>query len=88
MSNAAETANSALIPQGAAYGLLIGLSIVFCGIILLSIKIQKDYLAEDSGQSEMFMVSAPLHPQDSASKSVSGRQSISGNRTYCLSSDK
>ncbi|OQD70514.1 hypothetical protein PENDEC_c023G00451 [Penicillium decumbens] len=55
MSNAAETANSALIPQGAAYGLLIGLSIVFCGIILLSIKIQKDYLAEDSGQSEMFM---------------------------------
>ncbi|KAJ5217421.1 hypothetical protein N7468_010429 [Penicillium chermesinum] len=56
MSNVAETAHSALLPQGAAYGLLIGLSILFCGIILLSVKIQKDYLAEDSGESEMFMV--------------------------------
>ncbi|KAK8074468.1 Sodium:solute symporter family-domain-containing protein [Apiospora hydei] len=46
----------ALIPQATAYGLLIGLGILFCAIILLAVKLQKAYLAEDSGTSEMFMV--------------------------------
>lgn len=45
-----------LIPQGAAYGLLIGLGILFCLVIIAAVKIQKAYLAEDSGTSEMFMV--------------------------------
>lgn len=45
-----------LIPQGTAYGLLIGLGVLFCGVILVAIKIQKAYLSEDSGTSEMFMV--------------------------------
>lgn len=36
--------------------MLIGLSIFFCGVILVAIRIQKRYLAEDSGTSEMFMV--------------------------------
>lgn len=45
-----------LVPQETAYGLLIGLGILFCGVILVSVKIQKAYLAEDSGKTEMFMV--------------------------------
>ncbi|KAL4874049.1 hypothetical protein BDV12DRAFT_205414 [Aspergillus spectabilis] len=45
-----------LVPQGTAYGLLIGLGILFCGVILIAIKVQKAYLAEDSATSEMFMV--------------------------------
>ncbi|KAJ9293577.1 hypothetical protein DTO271G3_7656 [Paecilomyces variotii] len=45
-----------LIPQGTAYGLLIGLGVLFCAVILVAIKIQKAYLSEDSGTSEMFMV--------------------------------
>ncbi|KAL4885228.1 Sodium:solute symporter family-domain-containing protein [Aspergillus karnatakaensis] len=45
-----------LVPQGTAYGLLIGLSILFCGVILIAIKVQKAYLSEDSATSEMFMV--------------------------------
>ncbi|KAI2616642.1 Sodium:solute symporter family-domain-containing protein [Hypomontagnella submonticulosa] len=45
-----------LIPQSTGYGLLIGLGIAFCAVILVAIKIQKAYLAEDSGTSEMFMV--------------------------------
>lgn len=45
-----------LVSQGTGYGLLIGLGVVFCGVILVAIKIQKQYLAEDSGTSEMFMV--------------------------------
>ncbi|KAJ5550249.1 Sodium/solute symporter [Penicillium sp. DV-2018c] len=56
MSNAVDTTNLSLLPQGAAYGLLIGLSVLFCGVILVAVKIQKAYLAEDSGKSEMFMV--------------------------------
>ncbi|KAI8170089.1 Urea active transporter [Colletotrichum sp. SAR 10_70] len=36
--------------------MLIGLGIGFCGVILAAVKIQKAYLAEDSGTSEMFMV--------------------------------
>ncbi|KAJ0309487.1 hypothetical protein COL516b_002732 [Colletotrichum fioriniae] len=45
-----------LIPQSTSYGMLIGLGIGFCGVILAAVKIQKAYLAEDSGTSEMFMV--------------------------------
>ncbi|KAL3497121.1 Sodium:solute symporter family-domain-containing protein [Aspergillus germanicus] len=45
-----------LVPQGTAYGLLIGLGVLFCGVILIAIKIQKAYLSEDSATSEMFMV--------------------------------
>ncbi|KAJ5156321.1 hypothetical protein N7492_009124 [Penicillium capsulatum] len=56
MSNTIDTANLALISQGAAYGLLIGLGVLFCGVILIAVKVQKAFLAEDSGKSEMFMV--------------------------------
>jgi hypothetical protein len=35
MANTIDTSKLALIPQGAAYGLLIGLSVVFCGVIFL-----------------------------------------------------
>ncbi|KAJ6016077.1 hypothetical protein N7540_010668 [Penicillium herquei] len=56
MSNTIDTAKLALISQGTAYGLLIGLSVLFCGVILFAVKIQKAYLSEDSGKSEMFMV--------------------------------
>ncbi|KAJ5659888.1 hypothetical protein N7507_006339 [Penicillium longicatenatum] len=56
MSNTNDTAKLALIPQGAAYGLLIGLGVLFCGVILLAVKVQRAYLSEDSGKSEMFMV--------------------------------
>ncbi|KAI1101999.1 Sodium:solute symporter family-domain-containing protein [Jackrogersella minutella] len=45
-----------LIPQGTGYGLLIGLGVGFCAVILVAIKVQKAYLSEDSGTSEMFMV--------------------------------
>ncbi|KAF9889844.1 hypothetical protein FE257_006934 [Aspergillus nanangensis] len=45
-----------LISQGTGYGMLIGLGILFCGVILLAVRVQKLYLNEDSGQSEMFMV--------------------------------
>ncbi|KAF8855946.1 hypothetical protein BDZ45DRAFT_804569 [Acephala macrosclerotiorum] len=45
-----------LLHQGTAYGILIGLGVGFCGVILLAVKIQKVYLSEDSGTSEMFMV--------------------------------
>ncbi|KAI3399142.1 hypothetical protein diail_7721 [Diaporthe ilicicola] len=45
-----------LIPQGTAYGLLIGLGVLFCVVILAAVRIQKAYLSEDSGKSEMFMV--------------------------------
>ncbi|KAJ6017283.1 hypothetical protein N7451_000662 [Penicillium sp. IBT 35674x] len=56
MSNTIDTAKLALIPQGAAYGLLIGLGVLFCGVILLAVEVQRAYLSEDSGKSEMFMV--------------------------------
>lgn len=45
-----------LISQGTAYGLLIGLGVLFCAVILAAVRIQKLYLSEDSGTSEMFMV--------------------------------
>ena len=45
-----------LLSQGTGYGIIIGLGILFAVIILVAVKIQKLYLMEDSGQSEMFMV--------------------------------
>jgi hypothetical protein len=44
----------ALIPQGAAYGLLIGLSVLFCGVILIAVKVQKavSIVLDMSGQSK------------------------------------
>ncbi|KAF2429081.1 SSS family solute:Na+ symporter [Tothia fuscella] len=45
-----------LLSQADGYGIIIGLSVVFCLIILAAVRIQKRYLAEDSDQSEMFMV--------------------------------
>ncbi|KAI1760661.1 Sodium:solute symporter family-domain-containing protein [Hypoxylon sp. FL1150] len=45
-----------LVPQETGYGLLIGLGVAFCAVILAALKIQKAYLSEDSGTSEMFMV--------------------------------
>lgn len=51
-----STEGVTLISQGTGYGLLIGLAVAFCGIILIAVKIQKSYLLEDSGKSEMFMV--------------------------------
>ncbi|KAI1384419.1 Sodium:solute symporter family-domain-containing protein [Hypoxylon trugodes] len=45
-----------LVPQSTGYGLLIGLGVAFCAVILAAVKIQKVFLSEDSGTSEMFMV--------------------------------
>ncbi|KAM0716246.1 hypothetical protein Q7P37_007691 [Cladosporium fusiforme] len=45
-----------LLSQADGYGVIVGLSILFCGIILFAVRIQKRYLAEDSNHSEMFMV--------------------------------
>ncbi|KAI1805602.1 Sodium:solute symporter family-domain-containing protein [Daldinia bambusicola] len=45
-----------LVPQGTGYGLLIGLGVGFCAVILGAIKVQRAYLSEDSGTSEMFLV--------------------------------
>ncbi|KAL8822254.1 MAG: hypothetical protein Q9191_007005 [Dirinaria sp. TL-2023a] len=45
-----------LLSQGTGYGIIIGLGILFAAIILFAVKIQKLYLMEDSGRSEMFMV--------------------------------
>lgn len=51
-----DTGGVSLISQGTGYGLLIGLAMLFCGVILIAVKVQKAYLLEDSGKSEMFMV--------------------------------
>lgn len=51
-----ETGDVSLISQGTGYGLLVGLAVLFCGVILIAVKVQKAYLLEDSGKSEMFMV--------------------------------
>lgn len=45
-----------LLSQADGYGIIIGLSVLFCLIILAAVRIQKRYLSEDSDQSEMFMV--------------------------------
>jgi Na+/proline symporter len=46
----------ALLNQAHGYGIIIGLSVLFCLIIVAAVKVQKRYLSEDSEQSEMFMV--------------------------------
>ena len=51
-----DTGGVSLISQGTGYGLLIGLAVLFCGVILIAVKVQRAYLLEDSGKSEMFMV--------------------------------
>ena len=45
-----------LLTQADGYGIIIGLSVIFCFIILAAVRIQKRYLSEDSDHSEMFMV--------------------------------
>jgi len=45
-----------VLAQADGYGIIIGLSVMFCLIILTAVRIQKRYLSENSDQSEMFMV--------------------------------
>jgi hypothetical protein len=42
-----------LLSQATGYGLICGLSVLFCIIILVAVRLQKWYLSEDSDQSEM-----------------------------------
>ena len=46
----------ALVSQGTGYGIIIGLGALFAILILISVRVQKRYLLEDSDRSEMFMV--------------------------------
>lgn len=45
-----------LVSQATGYGIIIGLGALFAILILISVRIQKRYLQEDSDRSEMFMV--------------------------------
>ena len=45
-----------LVSQGAGYGIIIGLGVLFAAVILVAVEIQKLYLMEDLGRSEMSMV--------------------------------
>ena len=45
-----------LLSQGTGYGIIVGLDILFAVVIIFAVKIQKLYVMEDSGRSEMFMV--------------------------------
>jgi hypothetical protein len=45
-----------LLSQATGYGMVIGFSVLFAVLILAAVRIQKLYLSEDSGKSEMFMV--------------------------------
>lgn len=45
-----------LVNQATGYGVIVGMGVLFTIIILAAVKIQKLYLMEDSGKSEMFMV--------------------------------
>ncbi|KAH9995873.1 Sodium:solute symporter family-domain-containing protein [Xylariaceae sp. FL0662B] len=45
-----------LLGQDVGYGVVIGLGVLFAVVILIAVKLQKLYLNEDSGESEMFMV--------------------------------
>ncbi|KAF2103097.1 SSS family solute:Na+ symporter [Rhizodiscina lignyota] len=49
-------ASDLLLSQGTGYGILIGLAVVFCLIILTAVRIQRRYLQEETNHSEMFMV--------------------------------
>lgn len=46
----------ALLSQAEGYGIIVGLSVLFCLIIVGAVQIQKRYLSEDSDESEMFMI--------------------------------
>lgn len=46
----------ALVSQATGYGVIIGLGALFAILIIISVRIQKRYLLEDSDRSEMFMV--------------------------------
>ncbi|KAF2768790.1 SSS family solute:Na+ symporter [Teratosphaeria nubilosa] len=45
-----------LVDQGTGYGLIIGLGALFAILILISVRVQRRYLLEDSDHAEMFMV--------------------------------
>jgi Na+/proline symporter len=45
-----------LLSQATGYGMVIGFSVLFAILIVAAVRIQKLYLQEDSGKSEMFMV--------------------------------
>ena len=42
-----------LLSEATGYGIICGLSVLFCIIILVAVRLQKWYLSEDSDQSEM-----------------------------------
>ncbi len=48
--------STVLISEETAYGLICGLGVAFCGVILVAIKVQRLYLAEDSGTWKVFIV--------------------------------
>ena len=45
-----------LLSQATGYGVVVGLGVLFALVILVAVRLQRDYLDEDSGESEMFMV--------------------------------
>lgn len=45
-----------LLDEGTGYGMVIGLSVLFAGLIVGAVKVQRKFLAEESNHSEMFMV--------------------------------
>jgi Na+/proline symporter len=45
-----------LVSPGTGYAVIVGLGALFAILILISVRIQKRYLHEDSDRSEMFMV--------------------------------
>ncbi|ERT01708.1 hypothetical protein HMPREF1624_00002 [Sporothrix schenckii ATCC 58251] len=53
---AANVHGLTLVSQRTGYGLLIGLGVLFCIVILLAVKVQRAYLSEDNDTSEMFLV--------------------------------
>jgi hypothetical protein len=44
-----------LVNQGTGYGIIVGLGFLFAILILAAVKVQKTFLMEDSGKTEMFM---------------------------------
>lgn len=44
------------LSQTDGYGIIVGLLVLFCLLIIAAVRIPKRYLAVDSDQSEMFMV--------------------------------
>lgn len=76
-----------LLSQATGYGIIVGLSMLFCLIILAAVRLQKNYLSEDSDQSEMVRICKVLGVNERAaanSTSVHGGESIRGNRSDML----